>query len=146
MRRRIVADGYHTEWIWTTEVGSVSGMVHVHAIQWGDYIPQRRLQELWGGRRVDVRAARVTHSTYISKGASAVAQYVTKGASSSLDEALSLNNGRLHHWSRGFWDGPIRAFEARERGVSESDCVLRYDPGLRSQIDNGLVLGPLGRP
>lgn len=143
LRRRIVARGYDTEWIWATEAGGLHGMIHVHAIQWGDYIPQAELQGLWGDRRVDVRAARVSHGTYISKSASAVAHYIGKGAESSLEAALAMNGGRLHHWSRNFFGGPIRAALAEMRGTTERDVVLRWDPELRSRIDNGLSFGRL---
>lgn len=143
LRRRIVAKGYVNEWIWTTEAGEQTGMIHVHAIQWGDYIPHAELWRMWGDRRVEIKQARVTHGAYISKSAGSLAHYVSKGAGSDLDAALALNGGRLHHWSRMFFDGPIRPALARMRGTTERDCVLRFDPELRSQIDNGLRFGPL---
>lgn len=134
------SSGFRTEWIWTTERGAKTGMVHVHAIQTGDYIPQKVLQRLWGGRIVDIRAAHRGAAGYISKSAAAVAQYVTKGSTGDLEAALAANGGRLHHWSRGWWDGlGIREYRARVRGVSEADCTLVYAPEARAAVDNDSV-------
>lgn len=131
LARRLRAVGCRTEWIWVTERGHKSGMVHVHAVQLGDYVPQAHLQDLWGGRRVDIRAATPRSGEYISKGAARVASYIGKGSREDLDAALSLNGGRLHHWSRGFWGMPIREYRARLRDQVERDCVLVFAPELR---------------
>lgn len=112
-------------------MGSKTGMIHVHLIQHGDYIPQRELERAWGGRRVDIRAASKRHGEYISKSARAVAQYVGKGAESDLDAALSMNNGRLHHWSRGWWGMPIREYRKSLVDTLPRDCVLVFAPELR---------------
>lgn len=131
LARRLRSDGLETQWIWVTERGHKTGMVHVHAIQWGDYIPQAQLQELWGGRRVDIRSAQPRHGEYISKSAGKVASYVSKGGRDDLEAALDLNGGRLHHWSRGFWGMPIREYR---RSIAESiprDCLLVFAPDAR---------------
>jgi hypothetical protein len=128
LARRLRGAGYRCEWIWTTEAGSRSGMIHVHAVQFGDYVKQAVLQDMWGGRRVDIRAAGVRHGTYISKSAGAVANYISKGGAAHLDEALSLNGGRLHHWSRGFWGGPIRAYEQDHAAAQGMTYRLVFDP------------------
>jgi hypothetical protein len=107
MRRRIIDQTGRCEWVWTVERGSKTGMKHVHAIQHGSYLPQSSLQNLWGGRIVDVRAVRDA-AGYISKSAALVAGYIGKGATSApggLGGHLGLNGGRLHHWSRNFWGG-----------------------------------------
>lgn len=132
LARRLRARHYETQWIWVTERGHKNGMVHVHAVQYGEYIPQRSLEELWGGRRVDIRAATPKHGEYISKSAARVASYLGKSAGEGLDQALDLNGGRLHHWSRGFWGMPIREYR---KSVAESlprDCVLVFNPELRA--------------
>lgn len=134
LARRIRSDGLRCEWVWTTERGGKTGMVHVHAIQWGDYLPQGQLQDLWGGRRVDIRSAQPRHGEYISKAASAVANYVGKGAAADLDAALDLNGGRLHHWSRGFFGMPIREYRKSVAEQLPRDCVLVFAPDAMSTI------------
>lgn len=131
LARRLRARGYATEWIWVTERGSKTGMVHVHAVQHGDYIPQAELQDLWGDRRVDIRTAQPRHGEYISKTAARVASYISKGGPADLDAALSLNGGRLHHWSRRFFGMPIREYRKSIAEQIPRDCVLVFAPELR---------------
>lgn len=132
LARRMRANGYRTEWIWVTERGKKTGMVHVHAVQVGDYVPQEELQDLWGGRRVDVRTAQPRHGEYISKSASKVASYVSKGGRDDLEAAYDLNGGRLHHWSRGFWGMPIREYRRSLSETLPTDCLLVWNPELRA--------------
>jgi hypothetical protein len=101
-------------------------MVHVHAIQHGDYVKQAVLQDFWGGRIVDIRRGDPAHAAYMSKAAGAVAQYQIKGARD-LDNALSLNGGRLHHWSRGFFGQPIREALREMRGAAGADLTIVRD-------------------
>jgi hypothetical protein len=119
LRSRLQKAGHRVEWIWTTEAGAKTGMIHVHAIQHGSYIPQKELQDAWGGRIVDVRAVHDA-AEYISKSASRVAGYITKGAADErrgLAIHLGLNGGRLHHWSRQFFGGmSIREAVSASRG------------------------------
>lgn len=124
LAHRIREAGYRTEWVWVTERGSKTGMIHVHAIQTGDYIPQVRLSDLWGGRRVDIRSAVPGHGEYISKAAARCASYISKGGVADLDEALDLNGGRLHHWSRGWWGMPIREYRRSIADTMPRECVL----------------------
>ena len=126
--RRIRESGRQNQWIWVTERGSKTGMIHVHAIQWGDYLPQAWLQDLWGGRRVDVRSAQPLHGEYISKTAARVAGYVSKSGAEDLDAALDLNGGRLHHWSRGFFGMPIREYRKSIAEQLPRDCLLVFAP------------------
>lgn len=142
LRRRIVATGLATDWIWTTEVGRKTGMVHVHALQTGDYIPQRALQRMWGDRIVDIRSAQPRHGEYISKSAGSLAQYVTKGATAHLDAALSLNGGRLHHWSRGWWGGVgVREYWTAMNGLSDADWIMVRAPEARAELDAARLEG-----
>nr|CRY95845.1 hypothetical protein [uncultured prokaryote] len=133
LARRLRSDGYRTEWIWVTERGSKTGMVHVHAIQTGDYIPQAYLQKRWGDFRVDIRSAKPKHGEYISKSAGRIAGYVGKTAGMDLDAALSLNGGRLHHWSRGFFGMPIREYRKSLSEALPRECVLQFNPDARSE-------------
>lgn len=140
MRRRIIQQTGKCEWIWTVERGSKTGMKHVHAIQHGSYLPQATLQNLWGGRIVDVRAVRDA-AGYISKSAAMVAGYVGKGATSSgigLGIHLGLNGGRLHHWSRQFWGGlSVReAIAASKPEAAQEEWITVY----RGDSDDGALL------
>lgn len=134
LTRRLRGIGIENEWIWVTERGSKTGMIHVHAIQIGDYIPQTQLQELWGGRRVDIRSAQPRHGEYISKTAARVANYVGKSGSDDLDAALDLNGGRLHHWSRGFFGMPIREYRRSIADQLPRDCLLVFNPEARCAV------------
>src|SRR5688572_21434110 len=99
-------DGYRVEWAWTVERGSKTGMIHVHALQHGVYIPQKVLQAAWGPR-VDIRRINGASAVagYALKEAKRVAGYATKGARSNLAEHLALNGGRGYHMSRGYLRG-----------------------------------------
>jgi hypothetical protein len=115
-------------------------MKHVHAIQHGSYLPQETLQNLWGGRIVDVRQVKDA-SEYISKSAARVAGYIGKGATGDIDGLgvhLGLNGGRLHHWSREFWGGlSIREAVAAARAEATSEEWVTVFAG---QDENGAVL------
>ena len=136
LARRLRGDGYRCEWIWVTEAGSRTGMVHVHLIQIGDYLPQRDLERAWGMRRVDIRAAETRHGEYISKTAARVANYQAKSAVADLDAALDLNGGRLHHWSRGWWGMPIREYRKSIAEPVPRDCVLVFNPDARKALSD----------
>lgn len=104
---RLRAEGYQVEWAWTVEAGSRTGMIHVHALQHGDYIPQRVLAGLWG-RRVDIR--RISDvagaAKYTTKHASRrVVGYTMKHTGDDLQRHLDLNGGRGVHLSRGYLRG-----------------------------------------
>jgi hypothetical protein len=107
---RVRQDGYAWEWCWAIERNPKGTGFHAHGVQHGDYVPQKRLQETWGGRIVDIRAlARPGAGVYAVKEALRVAGYVTKGTGSSLTEHLGRNGGRGAHWSRGFLHGRTRS-------------------------------------
>nr|CRY94709.1 hypothetical protein [uncultured prokaryote] len=131
------AQGYSYQQAWTTEAGSQNGMVHVHALQWGDFVPQAALQQRWGAR-VDIRAVRDTPgavSSYMTKGAGAVGSYMTKGAAEDYGKWRDLNFGRPVRWSRGFFHGlPIKdaiaAGRGQQRTVSGLTWVRCHEKGL----------------
>jgi hypothetical protein len=83
---------------------------HIHAFQWGDFISQRRLQELTARRGMgfpDIRAWHQVGTVGTAYGMKAATGYGMKGAGEALTEYLAINGGRLVHASRGFWrDGP----------------------------------------
>jgi hypothetical protein len=104
---RMRAEGYRTEWAWTVEKGKQTGMVHVHAMQHGDFIPQRALQSWWG-HRVDVRRIHDVNGAarYTTKHASRrLVSYTMKGTAGDISEHLDLNGGRGVHTSRGYLRG-----------------------------------------
>jgi hypothetical protein len=100
--------GYTWETAWTTEAGKETGMIHVHALQHGSYVPQTLLQKVWGAR-VDIRKVQTGGvAQYVTKDALKVAGYVVKGATAEHDGLaghLALNGGRAMHWSRKFLHG-----------------------------------------
>lgn len=89
------------------ERGSRSGMVHAHVAQRGsEAVPKAALQEAAhragaGWTRIERIRSRSDFSSYVGKGFST---YVGKGFSApNAHDALSLNGGRLGHFSRGFF-------------------------------------------
>ena len=110
---RIRQRGYALEWAWNTERNPRGTGLHVHLLQTGDYIPQRELQDLWGGRRVDIRriAYGENHAAYLLKDAVDRSGYIVK-------ESVLLD-GRPVHLSRGFLGRntvrQVRAAVRRER-------------------------------
>lgn len=104
---RLRAENYSVEWAWTVERGKRTGMIHVHALQHGSYIPQRTLQAMWGHivhvRRIDDVDAAATYTT--KHAAARVVSYTFKEARSHLQEHLDLNGGRGVHLSRGYLRG-----------------------------------------
>lgn len=104
--------GYSVEWAWTVERGRQTGMIHVHALQHGDYIPQRTLAKVWG-RRVDIRRISDVDGAarYTTKHAGRrLASYTMKGTADQLGEHLDLNGGRGVHLSRRY----LRGLTSRE--------------------------------
>ncbi|HEY9290576.1 MAG TPA: hypothetical protein VIP98_04775 [Microlunatus sp.] len=108
LRRLLRGRGYDWETAWTTEAGKETGMLHVHALQHGSYVPQSHLQEVWRAR-VDIRKVETGGvAQYVTKDALKVAGYVVKGATAEHDglaDHLALNGGRAMHSSRGFLHG-----------------------------------------
>lgn len=117
--------GYRVEWAWTVERGSKTGMVHVHALQHGQFIPQLELQKLWGAI-VDIRRVRAPKGAalYTMKEAQRVAGYATKGARSDLPDHLALNGGRGYHMSRRYLRG--KSTREVERILSPVDDSLHW--------------------
>jgi hypothetical protein len=96
--------GYDMHVLWVVEKGSETGMKHVHAVQWGDYIPKDVLSASWPHGSTQIEAARAA-TEYLSKG---VMRYVAKGVDgdgASIEQHMNLNGGRAAHWSREFFAG-----------------------------------------
>lgn len=111
---KVRAEGYACEWAWTVEQGTQTGMRHIHALQHGDYIPQRTLERLWS-RRVDIRAirGRAGAAAYAMKEAGRVAGYAMKGSHGDLLAHLDRNGGRGCHYTRAYLHGRrLREVEA----------------------------------
>lgn len=99
--------GYGMHVLWVVEEGSETGMKHVHAVQWGDFIPKDVLDESWPHGTNEIEAARAAVN-YLSKG---VIRYVAKGLDGdgqAIEDHMNLNGGRAAHWSREFFAGQGR--------------------------------------
>lgn len=89
------------------EKGSQTGMKHIHAVQWGDFVPIAQLEDSWPHGSTGIEAARAA-TDYLAKG---VLRYVAKGIDGdpeSVEEHMNLNGGRAAHWTRGFFLGHSR--------------------------------------
>lgn len=138
---RLRKDGYVVQWAWNTERNPKGTGYHVHLLQRGDYIPQRRLEDAWGGRRVDIRRIDVREgaAAYVLKDGLDRAGYIVK-------ESVLLD-GRPVHLSRGFLGGrtvrQTRAAVRRERFAGERRrwvAVARKD-GVMSSCSASLLYG-----
>lgn len=102
--------GIRVKWLWVVEVGA-GGMKHVHAVQWGDFIPWEQLLSWWGAR-VQIEASKAAVG-YLGKN---VIRYLGKGLDGdreAIEDHMNLNGGRAAHWSRGFFAGMGRDEFAR---------------------------------
>jgi hypothetical protein len=105
--QRLRREGYSMHVLWVVEKGSTTGMKHVHAIQWGSYIPKEVLSASWPHGSTQIEAAQAAID-YLAKG---VLRYVAKGIDGdpdSLEDHMNLNGGRAAHWSRDFFAGQGR--------------------------------------
>lgn len=120
LARRLRLEGYSWEWAWFIERNPKGSGFHLHGLQHGDFVPQRELQGMWGGRIVDVRAIKSAGgaAAYGAKSAiGRVAHYGSKGIEGNPTEHRGLNGGRIGHWSRGFFRGEgVRAAMIAARG------------------------------
>lgn len=97
---RRVRKAYRFEWAWAIEENPRLTGYHLHALQWGEYVPQRRLSQLWGGRRVWIDEVKSDAGGYFLKCAK-VGGYMSKHIGLHLD----INGGRALHMSRGYLHG-----------------------------------------
>lgn len=109
LRRLLQRRGYEWECAWSTEKGSRTGMVHVHGLQHGSYVPGAVLNQVWGAR-TNIKAVETGGvARYVTKDALRVAGYTVKGSTAEAGEGyqdyLDFNGGRPMHWSRGFLHG-----------------------------------------
>lgn len=105
--RRLRRDGYDMSVLWVVEEGSETGMKHVHAVQWGDFVPKAVLDASWPHGFNEIEGARAA-ADYLGKG---VLRYVAKGIDGdggSIEAHMNLNGGRAAHWSRDFFAGQSR--------------------------------------
>lgn len=103
LTRRLRLEGHQVEWAWAVERNPRGTGFHAHGIQHGSYIPQRELSELWGNRRVDIRAiTRPDAQTYHLKEAMRVTYAVKGSRTPTWRDHLIINGDRAVHFSRGF--------------------------------------------
>jgi predicted secreted Zn-dependent protease len=104
--RRVRADHKGFELAWAIERNPKDTGFHAHGLQHGSYVPQKVLQERWGGRIVDIRALRRPASgIYTVKEAVKVAGYTVKRGTENfagLQDHLAINGHRVMHMTRGF--------------------------------------------
>lgn len=91
---------YRLEWAWAIEENPKKTGYHAHAIQWGEYLPQAELQEMWGGRIAHIMRVGKGTEGYLTKCAG-VCGYMAK----SIDRHLAVNGGRAIHMTRGYLGG-----------------------------------------
>lgn len=123
-------------------------MRHIHALQHGDYVPQRVLQDAWG-RIVHIRAIRGASqaANYAMKEARSVAGYAMKGSHSDLLAHLDRNGGRGCHLSRKYLHGKRtrdveRLLRPEQQGLTWMlEPVLPYagDRLVKSSESTGMV-------
>ena len=107
VRRRIHRHGYAIEWAWVVERNPKETGHHAHALTWGDYIPQARLQKILGDRIPHIQKISNVGASggYALKGVGA-GGYALKGFKGNVEKYwahLDLNGGRPMHFSRGFF-------------------------------------------
>jgi hypothetical protein len=111
---RRVRKAYAMEMAWAIERNPAGTGYHAHGIQHGEYIAKKRLQELWGGRIVDLRKIEKGAEGYVTKCAS-VAGYLTKDAV----EHLQINGMRPVHFTRGYLHGRTSRDVLREMSTQK---------------------------
>jgi hypothetical protein len=123
---KVRAAGYACEWAWVVEENPRKTGFHIHATQWGDFIPQRKLQRIWGKRVYlqGIERDATAVAVYGAKGAAAAALYGAKGAETDFAKGLDLNGGRWFHTSRGFFPpGGVR------KAVTQAKAAQRRSGG-----------------
>jgi hypothetical protein len=121
--------GYTWEVAWTVERGSKTGMIHVHQLQHGSYVPQQWLQQKWGAI-VDIRAIKQAKGAakYVLKEAEIVTRYALKGTRD-FQTHLDNNGGRALHMSRGYLRG-MRTADVLAAIYGESDLSVPHEWAL----------------
>lgn len=106
---------YEVEMAWSIEANPRKTGYHAHAVTWGEPMPNKRIQKMWGGRHIDIRKIPGGKSGYVSK-CRMVSGYTTKH----LDKHLDINGGRAVHMTRGFLHGwKVReVLQEMSKGVS----------------------------
>ena len=149
MRRNLIRMGYVPgEWSWTIEENPKETGYHVHMLQRGPSIPQRKLQEACkrGGAGIPwikrIERQGIWTSRYGLKGFGADG-YGLKGFRPNGDakEALRINNGRMEHHSRGFFaiEGDaigVRRMESMALAAKHGDKPTAYVATMESEVEN----------
>ncbi len=97
---RRVRKKFALEWAWAIEENPRGTGYHAHAMQWGEYLPQSQLQDMWGDRIVHIMQVGKGTAGYLTKCA-AVAGYLSKN----IADHLAVNGGRAIHMTRGYLGG-----------------------------------------
>lgn len=109
------------EWCYTLEKNPKGTGYHVHCLQAGDYIPQRELDAASLRAKAGIADIRYIHrkgiwtSRYGLKGFGADGYGLkTFRPNGSATEALRINNGRLEHHTRGFYQYEGEVLKVRD--------------------------------
>jgi hypothetical protein len=131
LRHRLVNDVGAVQWVWSVEPNPRGTGHHVHAEQYGAFVPVRRLSALARregmGQVVDIRRIRMrvdVSSRYLVKlAADAYGTKLARGDVEQLGAYLRANGGRqMVHASRGFWrdqDGRPLSGVAEARKIAQ---------------------------
>lgn len=124
---------------WAIERNPGETGFHAHGVQHGQYVPQRVLQERWGGRIVDIRQIRrPAAATYAMKDAVSVAGYLVKHGRENFDGLqahLAVNGHRAAHFTRGFLHGLNSREAAKAMSAERNDGeVLTWHMELADQV------------
>jgi hypothetical protein len=138
LRWRLHRDCGPVEWVWHVEPNPKGTGHHVHAWQWGAYLPQARLSDLAasvGMGRVTfinrVRSARGA-SNYGLKGLGYGLKLAEDGSDEEGDLYMRLNGARLTHQSRGYFRSDqgekltVRAAESAAGRVGRTEDVGQW--------------------
>jgi hypothetical protein len=142
-RRLLRRRGFGWEIAWTVEKGK-NGNLHVNALQKGDYVPQRVLQDVWGGivhvQKIGRNPERV--AGYATKEARRVAGYTVKEAGRAREAHLVLNGGRLVHLSRDYLGGEtkVSVLQSLRATASHGDTEWQRVDGARPPGKSGAAL------
>jgi hypothetical protein len=88
-------EGYRFEYAWSVEENPNGTGFHVHMLQWGDYVPVRRVVSGWGGR--------VSYAQALKGNAGLASAYLVKAARWDLEKTAGYVLKKQEACSRPLW-------------------------------------------
>lgn len=138
---RRIRKSYRCEMAWAIEENPKLTGWHIHAIQHGEYVPQRRLETLWGGRRVWLEELKRKPGDYFVK-ADFVAGYIAEGELTHLD----MNGGRAIHMTRRFLHGWTSREVLKDMGTGKAWYIEAATIEERESIPHGRRQSDIDKP